>query len=174
MLVLHIGYAFVPVGFLLLGVSALSTSVPATTGIACLDRRRHRLDDSRRHDARIARPHRPTSASGTRDTNHLCGRLRGCGDKNCCHLQRLHHTCGVRGSGLDRRRLRACVRTAVSCEKAEFGETSLILSQCPLWVISRHLQAKRHVRFTPNSGHWFDGMPRRTLMGADSYKSVSG
>ena len=32
-LVLHVGYAFVPVGFLLLGVSAVSTFVPATTGM---------------------------------------------------------------------------------------------------------------------------------------------
>jgi uncharacterized protein involved in response to NO len=32
-LVLHVGYAFVPIGFLLLGVSAWSTSVPATAGI---------------------------------------------------------------------------------------------------------------------------------------------
>jgi len=32
-LVLHIGYAFVPVGFLLLGVSTWSTSVPSTAGM---------------------------------------------------------------------------------------------------------------------------------------------
>ena len=32
-LVLHVGYAFVPLGFLLLGVSAWSTSVPATAGM---------------------------------------------------------------------------------------------------------------------------------------------
>ena len=25
--------------------------------------------------------------------------------------------------------------------------------QCPLWVKSRHVQCKRHVRFTPKSGH---------------------
>jgi uncharacterized protein involved in response to NO len=32
-LVLHLGYAFVPAGFLLLGASAWSTSVPATAGM---------------------------------------------------------------------------------------------------------------------------------------------
>ena len=32
-LVLHVGYAFVPVGFLLLGVSAVSTIVPASAGL---------------------------------------------------------------------------------------------------------------------------------------------
>ena len=32
-LVLHVGYAFVPAGFLLLGLSVWSTLVPATAGI---------------------------------------------------------------------------------------------------------------------------------------------
>ena len=30
-----------------------------------------------------------------------------------------------------------------------------VQAQCPLWVISRHLRAEQHVRFTPESGHWW-------------------
>src|SRR5262245_29728177 len=29
----------------------------------------------------------------------------------------------------------------------------LLKRECPLWVKSRHMQCKRHVRFTPKSGH---------------------
>ena len=30
---------------------------------------------------------------------------------------------------------------------------STLRPKCPLWVKSRHSQCKRHVRFTPESGH---------------------
>ena len=33
------------------------------------------------------------------------------------------------------------------------SKASTLRPQCPLWVKSRHLQCKHHVRFPPESGH---------------------
>ena len=35
----------------------------------------------------------------------------------------------------------------------QFGQMKTIVIRCPLWVKSRHVQRKRHVRCTPESGH---------------------
>jgi uncharacterized protein involved in response to NO len=58
-LVLHLAYAFVPIGFLLLalGIAAPNFVLPIRCP-ARLDRRRHRHDDARRHDTRKPGPHR--------------------------------------------------------------------------------------------------------------------
>ena len=63
-LVLHVGYAFVPIGFLLLGAAILWPSEwPASAGLACLDGRSNRSDDPCGDDSRKPRPYR-TRACG--------------------------------------------------------------------------------------------------------------
>src|SRR5262249_61185940 len=89
-----------------------------------LDRGRHWFDDSCRHDARIARSHRPTAASRTRDANHLCGRPGSCDNESSCRLQRIHHAYGILWRGVDCGfwLLFICVWPDVSWAKAELGE----------------------------------------------------
>ena len=52
-LVLHVGYAFVPLGFVILaGAILFPNSVPISAGYSCLDRGGHRNNDARHHDTR--------------------------------------------------------------------------------------------------------------------------
>ena len=70
-LVLHVGYAFVPLGFLLIGAVGLHGRRAGERRHPRLDRRRDRPDDAGGDDARHARPYRPAAAGGCRDASDL-------------------------------------------------------------------------------------------------------
>ena len=70
-LILHVGFAWLPLGLLLLGLSILGPSVPATLGDARPRRGRDGDDDAGGDDPGDARPYRPRAARRCRRRRSL-------------------------------------------------------------------------------------------------------
>ena len=119
-LILHIGYAFVPLGFVMVGLAAFTARGAGDGGHPCLDRRRRRPDDGRGHDAGDPRAHRSASAGRTRHAGDLCfaARRRARSHRGGLHgLGRSARICGPlldRGLHPVRPALRAAARDAQS------------------------------------------------------------
>ena len=108
-LVLHVAYAFVPLGFLLMGAAVLWPAIfPTSAGLHAWMAGAVGSDDARRHDARKPRPHRPGACCIAADPIDLSLRIHRRTGPHHRGIRAVARTSSHRRGGLDPRLRRFC------------------------------------------------------------------
>ena len=139
-LILHIGYAFVPIGFVVLAAAALfPEAVPISAGIHAWTVGAIGTMTLVHHDACQSRPYRPATDCRAADAKHL---RRGCDRRHPSHrgnptARRNDSASTCRGRRLDRGVLDVC-RWLWSAAVAKAENRASIARHCPALSLAVH------------------------------------
>ncbi len=129
-LILHVAYFFVPLGFLLMGASLVWPAGAGERRHPCLDRRRRRPDDARGDDPRHPRPYRPrvTGRAGDADDLRRCAARRAVAHRGGLHRFAHAHRLCRRRLGYRLCHFRCGLRAAPGIAQAGLGRRARLSS----------------------------------------------